>query len=149
MQSRQSWMREFLVEEREDSLPYVGSITLSTSIVETANRIRHTLGLEVGWARTYSSLIEALTALRETIEQSGIMVITCSTRLVLITPARTMATAMAAITAALMVAVAVTSVRGIRAAVFTLQKAAVYHAVALAVRAGFMLHHLHNNYAAH
>jgi len=74
MQRRQSWMHDFLVEELEEPLSFVGSLTLSTEIVEAATRIRETLALEDGWARRQSTWQDALNILRENIEQAGILV---------------------------------------------------------------------------
>lgn len=78
LQTRQSWMRDFILEERQESLPYVGSITFNTEISDAANIIRRALGLEVDWARTQNSWSEALTVLRETVEQAGILVVMSS-----------------------------------------------------------------------
>jgi Zn-dependent peptidase ImmA (M78 family) len=78
MQHRQSWMHDFLIEEREESLPFVDSIRLNTDVVEAATRIRQALGLEIGWARAHSSWLEALTALREAVERAGILIVASS-----------------------------------------------------------------------
>jgi len=78
MQRRQSWMHDFLVEELEEPLSFVATITLSTEIVEAATRIRQALGLEDGWARRQSTWQDALNIFRENIEQAGILVVASS-----------------------------------------------------------------------
>jgi len=74
MQRRQEWMREYLVEEREDELPFVGSITLRTDIVQAAESIRNVLGLRTNWAQQHDWWAQASTALREAVDNAGILV---------------------------------------------------------------------------
>ena len=75
MQRRQSWMRDFLLEEREDPLPFVGSFNLGSDVVEVAANIRSVLGIDGGWARNQRTWTDALAALREMVEQAGIMMV--------------------------------------------------------------------------
>ena len=75
MQRRQTWMREFLIEEKEVPLPFVGSVTINTEIGETAEGIRNVLGLRTGWAQRYNWWREAFAALRDSTDQAGILVI--------------------------------------------------------------------------
>jgi Zn-dependent peptidase ImmA (M78 family) len=74
MQLRQSWMREFLIEEGEEPLPFVSCVGLQDDANMVAARIRETLSLPGNWARVQSTWTEALKTLRETIETIGILV---------------------------------------------------------------------------
>jgi Zn-dependent peptidase ImmA (M78 family) len=74
MQLRQGWMREFLIEEGEEPLPFVGCVGLQDDANVVAARIRETLSLPGNWARVQSTWTEALKTLRETIETIGILV---------------------------------------------------------------------------
>lgn len=78
MQRRQNWMREFLIEEREDPLQFVGSVDLNAEMVELAASIREVLGIGENWAREQPSWSEALAALREAVERAGILVVMSS-----------------------------------------------------------------------
>jgi Zn-dependent peptidase ImmA (M78 family) len=74
MQLRQGWMREFLIEEGEEPLAFVGCVRLQDDDNGVAARIRETLSLPGNWARVQSTWTEALKTLRETIETIGILV---------------------------------------------------------------------------
>ena len=76
MQRRQSWMREFLVEEGEAPLQFVGSARRDESAMPVAQRIHDMIGLDQGWAAKRPSWTEALRALREALEDAGILVVT-------------------------------------------------------------------------
>lgn len=78
MQRRQNWMREFLIEEREDALQFVGSVGLNASVVEVAASIRQVLGIGEGWASEQPSWTQALTELREAAERAGMLVVISS-----------------------------------------------------------------------
>lgn len=72
MQQRQAWMREFLIEQVQDRLPFVGSSRLNETPQGIADRIRRTLGFESGWAAQHSTWTDALRGAMETI---GILVV--------------------------------------------------------------------------
>jgi Zn-dependent peptidase ImmA (M78 family) len=74
MQLRQGWMREFLLEEGEEPLAFVGCVRLQDDANGVAARIRETLSLSGNWARVQSTWTEALKTLRETIGTIGILV---------------------------------------------------------------------------
>lgn len=74
MQRRQSWMRDFLVEENERTLPFVGSVNIDTGIESVTESIRRTLGLKSNWAREHATWGQASAALREAVDQAGILV---------------------------------------------------------------------------
>jgi Zn-dependent peptidase ImmA (M78 family) len=75
MQRRQAWMRDFLIEQGQDALGFVGSVSLNANPVEVAARIRASLGRESNWAEHHSTWTDALRALRTAIEELGILVV--------------------------------------------------------------------------
>src|SRR6266498_148126 len=74
MQRRKDWMRDFLVEEKENALPFVGSMNINTDVKIVAQNIRTTLGLEMNWPRKYNSWKDASVALRDAVDRIGILV---------------------------------------------------------------------------
>jgi Zn-dependent peptidase ImmA (M78 family) len=75
MQRRQAWMRDFLIEEGEPPLLFVGSATLNTLAEQVAADIRKTLGCADGWANEEDTWTEALTHLRQKIEAADILIV--------------------------------------------------------------------------
>ncbi len=75
MQRRQFWMHDFLIEQGQDRLPYVKSALPDETPDFVANRIRHTLGFDEVWAAGKRTWAEALRALREAMEDAGILVV--------------------------------------------------------------------------
>ena len=75
MQRRQEWMREYLVEEGADPLPFVGTVTLASSPLSAAESIRRTLGMQDGWAELHSTWTNALLGLRRAVEDTGVLVV--------------------------------------------------------------------------
>ena len=75
MQRRQAWMRDFLIEEAEPPLNFVGSSTLNSNPQQVAADIRETLGVAGGWANEESTWTEALMHLRQNIEAAGILIV--------------------------------------------------------------------------
>jgi Zn-dependent peptidase ImmA (M78 family) len=74
MQQRQEWMREHMIDQGEQKLPFVRSAKLTDTPVSVANSIRQTLGFDEQWASSYSTWTDALNALREATESVGILV---------------------------------------------------------------------------
>jgi Zn-dependent peptidase ImmA (M78 family) len=74
MQQRQNWMREFLLEEGSLPLPYVGRFKTTSNVLEVATDIREVLGLSEDWAKHYDWWIDALTALRQKVDETGILI---------------------------------------------------------------------------
>ena len=74
MELRQGWMRDFLIEEGEEPLAFVGSVRLQDDSDSVAIRIRETLSLAESWARVQPTWTDALKTLRETIETIGVLV---------------------------------------------------------------------------
>lgn len=75
MQRRQTWLREFLVDQGQETLPFVRSIQLDEPPAVTGQRMRKALGLDTRWAAQESSWTDALRVLREAMEDAGIMVV--------------------------------------------------------------------------
>ncbi len=75
MQRRQTWMRDFLIEEAESQLPFVGSATLTSDYQKVAHEMRETLGVAGGWANEESTWTDALMHLRRKIESAGILIV--------------------------------------------------------------------------
>lgn len=75
MQRRQAWMREYLIEEGNDPLPFVGSASLADDPSEVADKMRAALGLENGWAANERTWTDALRSLRHRMESVGILVV--------------------------------------------------------------------------
>jgi Zn-dependent peptidase ImmA (M78 family) len=74
MQRCQDWMREYLVEEGHQDLPFVGSAEIGEKIAPLTHRMRETLGLSNDWAERQANWEEALRFLREQIEETGILI---------------------------------------------------------------------------
>lgn len=74
MQQRQGWMRDFLIEEGEPPLAFIGSVNLQDDFDAVASRVRETLSLSANWAYDRRTWTDALTTLRGAIEEVGILV---------------------------------------------------------------------------
>lgn len=78
MQRRQSWMRDFVIEDGQTSLEFVGSAKNVRNVVSLAARIRETLILDPDWAEVLSTWEDALRVLRRSTEKVGILIATSS-----------------------------------------------------------------------
>ncbi len=74
MQRRQSWMRDYVTEQRQDKLKFVGSASTATDFKSLAQRIRKELNLSADWAEHLSTWEETLKIFRAAIEKIGILV---------------------------------------------------------------------------
>ena len=74
MQRRQAWMRDELISDEVEPLPFVGSFTLLDRPESVAHAIKRTLALESDWAARESTWENALRRLRDCIEDAGILV---------------------------------------------------------------------------
>ncbi len=74
MQRRQGWMREYLMDQGEKPLSFVGSASMNASLVEIASKIREVLARVSEWASQHATWTEALRALRHAAEAAGILV---------------------------------------------------------------------------
>jgi Zn-dependent peptidase ImmA (M78 family) len=75
MRQRQEWLREYLVEQETEPLPFVKSVSLEDDPIQIASRIRDALGLSETWASKHSTWTDALRALQNKIESIGIIVV--------------------------------------------------------------------------
>ena len=75
MQRRQTWMRDFLIEEGQSQLGFIGSATLNSNPQKVASEMRRTLGVDGGWANEESTWTDALMHLRQKIESAGILIV--------------------------------------------------------------------------
>ncbi len=55
MALRQEWMRDYLISEGADTLPFVGSLMNAENPIAAAKKIREDLGLSVGWQNKFSN----------------------------------------------------------------------------------------------
>ncbi|MDY7011658.1 MAG: DNA-binding protein, partial [Planctomycetota bacterium] len=75
MQRRQEWMREFLLEEGQEPLVFVGKASTKNSPEDVAQSMRGALDLHKDWAKQEISWGDALRLLRQAIEAAEIMVV--------------------------------------------------------------------------
>jgi len=75
MQRRQAWMRDFLIEQGQDELPFVGSSRREEEPALVVQRMLETLDLDMGWAAAESTWTDALHIMRQAIEDAGILVV--------------------------------------------------------------------------
>jgi Zn-dependent peptidase ImmA (M78 family) len=78
LQRRQAWMREYVMDDGQEPLEFVGSGKNVKNVVTLAARIRETLGLNVDWAELLASWEAALRTLRDSAERIGILIPTTS-----------------------------------------------------------------------
>lgn len=76
MQRRQEWLRDFLIDEEEEPVPFINTITLNTDPKIAACMIRDALGMVDGWADEHTTWESALLGLRRGAESAGIIVVT-------------------------------------------------------------------------
>ena len=76
MQRRQAWMRDYLIEQGQEALAFVGSGAQSSNVASLAARIRQALGLNIDWAKILATWEDALRTLRNSAERIGILVAT-------------------------------------------------------------------------
>jgi len=74
MQRRQAWMREFLIEQGQPALPFVGATGKQDEPAKVALDIRKALRMEEGWARKLPNWTAALDFFRNAVEEAGILV---------------------------------------------------------------------------
>ena len=73
-QQRQEWYQHFARSMGEDPLPFVGSITRESNIVEVADKIRKTLGFDIKKRRSMATWSEALRHFISQADSAGILV---------------------------------------------------------------------------
>lgn len=75
MERRQAWMREYLIEQRQEPLKFVHSVRIADELKLVANQMRRTLGLDTRWASQQYTWTTALRELQKKIEEIGILVV--------------------------------------------------------------------------
>lgn len=75
MQRRQDWVREFLIEQGQERLPFVRSARLEEPPPMVAEGMRRTLGFDENWAAQQPTWTDALRVLREAMESAAILVV--------------------------------------------------------------------------
>ena len=75
MQRRQAWMRDNLIEDAEDPLPFIGAYSLRNRHTKVADGMRAALNLADGWAEERPSWRHALSFLRDRLDEVGVMVV--------------------------------------------------------------------------
>ncbi len=75
MARRQTWMREELIEDGAEPLPFVGCCGKGSTPAQAASAMREHLRLSSDWAARQPSWTEALRHLRERAEASGVLVV--------------------------------------------------------------------------
>ena len=75
MQRRQAWMRDDLIECEEDPLPFVGAYSLTDDHTEVAAAMRAALRLPDDWAEARSGWRDALSFLRNRLDEVGVLVV--------------------------------------------------------------------------
>ena len=73
MQRRQDWLRASLVENEVEPLSFVASARLADDPDAVGREMRRALGLDAGWAAGVHTWRDAVSELRRTIEQLGVM----------------------------------------------------------------------------
>ena len=75
LQRRQDWLRDYLLENEFDPLPFAGSFSVSDDIREIVSDIRKVLGLDEDWASRFRTWEDSLKHLTERIEDKGIITV--------------------------------------------------------------------------
>lgn len=75
MQRRQAWLREYLTEEGNAPLPFVGVANVKDDPQAIAQKLKEILGLQEGWAAEHPTWIAALRHLQRRSEEAGIVVV--------------------------------------------------------------------------
>lgn len=75
MKQRQQWLSEYLKEEGQKPLPFVGRYDIKATVEEIVNNIRTTLKLPVGWAKEYKTYADAVRKLIDQTEEAGVIVV--------------------------------------------------------------------------
>jgi len=74
MERRQAWMHEFMIEQGEEPLAFVGSVRRTATPEAIAKRLRTALQLDDAWASHKGTWTDALRHLREAAEWIGVLV---------------------------------------------------------------------------
>ncbi len=75
MERRQAWMREFVLDQGQERLPFVRSARIGDEPHNVARHMQGTLGFADGWAGANATWSDALRRLETAIEEAGILVV--------------------------------------------------------------------------
>lgn len=75
MERRQAWVREYLIDEGEEPLPFVRSAALDDQPASVAEEMRSILVLKQGWAAEHGTWSEALRELQKRMEAASVLVV--------------------------------------------------------------------------
>lgn len=75
MQQRQAWLRETLLDGEADPLEFVGSARVSDAPASVGREMRRIIGFGDGWAAEVRTWQEAVSRLRQAIEDLGVMAV--------------------------------------------------------------------------
>lgn len=75
MERRQAWMRDELIEQGADRLPFVGSATPDAPTEDVARAMRDVLDLQGGWAADVPTWTDALRMLHGRIDEAGVLTV--------------------------------------------------------------------------
>ena len=73
-QARQDWYRDYIRDQGVPELPFVGSVTVDTPVVQAAQMIRRELGFNLSDRTVFANSDEALRQLIDRIENIGVLV---------------------------------------------------------------------------
>jgi Zn-dependent peptidase ImmA (M78 family) len=75
MLRRQDWMREYLIDEKEEPLPFIGSASISTDIKDVVKSIKQTLMLNEEWTAESEGWLDSIKILSDAIDNAGILLV--------------------------------------------------------------------------
>lgn len=75
IQQRQEWLKDYLLENDYDQLPFVGRYSTASNVADVANDIRQTLNIPENWGVEVKNYTEALDLLTKRIEDKGIITV--------------------------------------------------------------------------
>lgn len=75
IQQRQDWIKEYLTDQGDEPLDFIGRFTVSDSVSTVAEDIKNTLGLDTEWASGFPNWQKALDHLAEKVEEAGIFIV--------------------------------------------------------------------------
>jgi Zn-dependent peptidase ImmA (M78 family) len=75
MQLRQEWLRDYLIEQGQLPLAFIGSVRLSDEIDAAASKMRELLDVSDDWARHHATWSAALSALCLAVDKAGVVIV--------------------------------------------------------------------------
>lgn len=75
VQQRQNWLRDYLIDNENKPLHFVGKYSGNTNYLDIVTDIRKALHLDLEWASVFKSWEDALESLTEVIEEIGVVVV--------------------------------------------------------------------------